>query len=192
MTGDTIYRTWNAQWNCFDQGDGLPGDFYCRTDNATFGVYANSSVETAGYLNVLETVSRFNATNLTAQYDSSPVFTGSGETDVIYRNNRGGMVEGDLGVAWCDDAETDRLCDQHYVSFWFPNPDLDVVMRETGHAVGLTHGAQAARGYDHCAGPICTNMTNNDTDLYCMRTPRTSPPSENLGPLNTHNINEVY
>lgn len=178
---DALYKTQAAgEQDCTDQGDNLPGDQACMADNSLHGIYANASIEATGRANIMTAIGRYDDTTLVAQYDNTPVFTGSGETDVVIRNNRTGMGDRSIvGITWCDDAVNDTRCDQHYITFYYPNPNLDNVMHEVGHSVGLTHGFNA--------NPW---IFNDDYRLWCMKNPPLG--SVNLGPLNTHNIANNY
>jgi len=118
---------------------------------------------------------------------------------VAFRSDATNLVAGDtngqptrsselLGRTWCDDAVggTD-LCDQHYVRF---DDDVDTIGRhtichETGHAVGLTHGAEA--------DPV--QRSDNPSLMGCMSTavdPGNEAGTESLGNQNFDMIKAIY
>lgn len=154
----------------------------CQTDNAYLGYYMDSadphkleSADRQAVTNVL--TGMYASTVFTVVYDSSPTFSGSAETDIVYQE---GTVPGsDNGYTWCDDPSTAYGCDQQYVwiesGYWTQG----IVCHETGHAVGLTHGSQAY--------PV---TANNSSILHCMRKP--TPVDADLGSNNKDNINSVY
>jgi hypothetical protein len=122
---------------------------------------------------------RTNTTDLNVSQQSPPVYTGGGETDTIYQV-RTIPPKGD-GFMWCDKPITQPLCDQAYVAFG-SNAVATVALacHETGHAVGLLHGAQSVPAL---AGG------NEDPSLYCMRK---SAPTTLVGPHNVAHINVTY
>lgn len=84
------------------------------------------------------------ATDVTATYDSTPVFSGPGETDVVFQEAIiPGFPDWVEGATWCEDKTngTNWECDQRYIrirgagvySNW-------LVAHESGHALGLIHG----------------------------------------------------
>lgn len=129
---------------CINSTSTSPGEV-CRTDNSTMSIYTQSSV-TGAYLTAVNTTLgvSFQPTDLSVSATSTPVYSGSGETDVIYQvaQNIGNLV----GLTWCNDAVdgTAYACDQQYVRF---DPDHsgteNAACHETGHAVGLTHAEDA-------------------------------------------------
>lgn len=129
-------------------------------------------------------------TDLTTFYDTTPVFSGTGETDIIYRSNRADFNDQDrnwIGYNYCDDVQSGTLyqCDQSYINFISVGRTTtwNLACHETGHAVGLMHGFNA-------------DPELNDTDpiLGCMITPvrTTADGSHLLGGLNRANINDEY
>jgi hypothetical protein len=164
---DNMYPTDNSGYDCFS-GDANVGR-KCQTDNSGLTVWINTSgpnaLLTADVSNVqLALNESFNTTNLNVTYHQTPVTSGGSETDIIYRRNDVGLSAGDVGITFCDDAVSSTKCDQHYVSFGTVSGGLATVVRglachETGHAVGLTHGAEAA--------PV---LDNDDGILGCMKT----------------------
>ncbi len=124
--------------------------------------------------------SRYEPTDLNVSYDSSPVFSGSGETDVIYQE---GIVQSGFdGVAWCDDSSPAPVydCDQQYVRIRGNGVyNTGLACHETGHAVGLVHGANSN-----------PTTSQTDADLGCMRTP--VPSGSALGANQVNRINQMY
>jgi hypothetical protein len=171
---DNMFPTANTRWGCVDGRQ--PGANFCQTDNSALTVFRESSLSAAGKANVFNALQRnYQPTDLTVSYPGSPSYTGSNETDIIYR--RGSVPSGADGVAWCDDAVSSVKCDQHYVQFRYATPGEALACHETGHAVGLTHGGNAS-----------PRLSNTDGRLGCMRT----PVSGGLGAQNVEMINGTY
>ncbi|MGE4567036.1 MAG: hypothetical protein AAEB43_05185 [Acidimicrobiales bacterium] len=178
-TYDSMYKTTNASWDCYDQGHVVVGDAFCQTDNSTLTVYMDANLSTSGVANINSVLwNQFDPTDLTVAVTSSPVYTGGNETDIIYHQRV--LAQGFLGFAWCDDAANSTKCDQHYVAFATGTPSLTAVCHETGHAVGLTHGLQAS-----------PQQTNSSTLLGCMKTPVNFFTSI-LGDMQVHQIDLTY
>jgi hypothetical protein len=57
-------------------------------------------------------------------------------------------------------------CDQHYTAYDTTSPSYGLVCRETGHAVGLVHGASSD-----------PQLADNNSDLGCMGTASASTSS---------------
>lgn len=147
---------------------------YCQTDNDLVNVYTELSINNDTVWNVSRVLSlEFDPTDLNVAWVQTPSYSGSFETDIIYK--RAQPPGGSAGFAYCDDAISATKCDQHYVVFRDASvPDV-VICHETGHAVGLTHGQQAA-----------PKLADNDPSLWCMA--GTAP---NLG-HNVEWINATY
>lgn len=173
---DSIYKTANASWNCFDGT--LSHGNYCQTDDRTFSVHAESSISITGKNTILSVLSsEFNTTVLSVVWVLVPVYTGSNETDVIAQQSSA-LPPTVAGIAYCDDAVSSTRCDQHYVLFAVSSPSSRLVCHELGHAVGLTHGAQAAPA-----------QPDNTADLGCMGT---HVSGTGLGGHNQTQINSTY
>ncbi|MEU6712135.1 hypothetical protein ABZ897_11720 [Nonomuraea sp. NPDC046802] len=175
---DNMYPTINTTWNC-PSSAALVRSGFCQTDNRTVTYYYNTSglsAEAKSRINVA--AGRFNSTDLNFSYQSKVVWSGSGETDIVYF--QGSIPSGFVGFAWCNDRVDSRpyACDQHYVRFRSSTPAKSTVCHETGHAVGLTHGKNAYRPLD-----------NTDSRMGCMTTPSSS---EHLGAQNVDMINATY
>ena len=93
-----------------DLGDhcaaGLASDEICQTDNSTVTYYMDSidefELESEDRTVVVNAVDRYrDNTVLTISYDSSPTFSGVGETDVIYQEGDFGFPDSVSGVTWC-------------------------------------------------------------------------------------------
>jgi len=176
---DNLYPTANYAPNCIDGNINTPGITYCKTDNAALSVWVESSISVTSK-NIITNIlnGQFNPTDLNVSFASTPVYTGGAETDIIYR--LGAVPSGAIAVAYCDDAIDTRLCDQHYVSFNDAFPIANVICHESGHAVGLTHGQNAA-----------PRLANTDGRLACMRTPSVGSITT-LEANNEENINANY
>lgn len=124
----------------------------------------------------------YNGTHLNVSHASSPVYSGSAETDIIYISSPGGFVTGDDGYTWCDNvaAANSFKCDQQYVNFRYTSTTRPLACHETGHAVGLLHGANS-------------NPTSNNqaSALQCMKK-TVSSADWHLGSNNTTSINNMY
>jgi hypothetical protein len=157
----------------------------CRTDNAAVYYYMDSNGEFE-----LEEVDRdkvryvmanyYRPTDLSVTYDSSPVFSGDAETDVIYQE--GAVSNGFDGYTWCnDDSPSPKYeCDQTYIRIRGAGVYTNgLTCHETGHSVGLLHGANSN-----------PTTSNGDDDLGCMQTPvgSTTP----LGANQRNRINNTY
>ncbi|GIH70417.1 hypothetical protein Mth01_26700 [Sphaerimonospora thailandensis] len=161
----------------------------CRTDNASVYWYADSNDYAALEQNDKDALSgmlsaQYQPTDLTVTHESNPVFSGSGETDIIYQEETDGLT-GLYGITWCDDAVNGELytCDQTYIRIVTPDgyrvEGGSVACHETGHAVGLVHGTEAY--------PV---LDPGDDRLGCMENAEEFPP--NLGNNSAHLINGVY
>ena len=183
--GDNLVPTGNSAVTC-TQGYPPPHG-NCQTDNAKVywhmagGAQALEPADRAALTNMLN--AQYAPTDLTLVYDSTPVFSGAGETDWIYQE---GPIKdpGVVGRTWCNDKVGTWVCDQHYVKLegsgqYFQNPK--VTCHETGHAVGLTHG--------NVASPV---LALNAPSLGCLRAPLAAITSNAPGSANVTQINQVY
>ncbi|WP_343238394.1 hypothetical protein [Streptomyces sp. SID13031] len=181
---DNMFPTSHTLGYCqTGMGHGAP----CQTDNKDVYFYMDSGGE-----NMLEAVDKqtvnnaidgeYRPTDLAFHYDSTPVFSGSGETDIIYQEGSAGLPDSAAGMTWCDAAGGDvRDCDQQYIRIRGNGYYTYArVCHETGHAVGLQHG--------DIASPQLNKHT--DTRLGCLLTP--SDGHNALGANNRENINATY
>jgi hypothetical protein len=190
---DGIVPTVLSPLSCVNaSGPTDPAARVCQTDNAGLVWYADSA--SPGELEANDFASlqlmlelQFEPTNLTVTYDSTPVFSGSGETDIIFQEAETDLPipDGAAGVTWCNDAVNggSYQCDQTYVRIMSPDGyrlfGASIACHETGHAVGLVHGDRAVPAMDpgdHRLG--C--MVNEDEFLL------------DLGPASAHLINITY
>ncbi|MEV0390962.1 hypothetical protein [Nonomuraea sp. NPDC050643] len=159
----------------------------CLTDNSNLSYYADSAdwgkLEDLDKLYLGEMLyDQFDPTNLAVSYDNSPIFSGGGETDIIYQEDSEG-IDGAIGMAWCNDRVDGNgyRCDQTYVRIkghgYYQIPG--VTCHETGHVVGLLHGYNTA-----------PELYHQDTRLGCLVTGVIPPGS--LGSNNRQFINAVY
>ncbi|SPL88239.1 unnamed protein product [[Actinomadura] parvosata subsp. kistnae] len=119
-------------------------------------------------------------TDLKVKFVKKLSTSGDHETDIVYESgDLPDDVGGARGLVWCDDAISDKKCDQHYARFKSRTPVQTTGCHETGHAVGLTHGAQAE-----------PKVANRHSSLGCMRAPYTDGPY--LGGHNVAMINKTY
>lgn len=171
---DNMVPTRNYIGSC---GTGSPSSGFCQTDNATLTVYRESSLSSTGRTNIAAALNdEYAPTDLSVSFVSTPSYSGSAETDIIYQQ---GTVSGTAdGIAWCNDAVSSTKCDQHYNRFDSASPSKALACHETGHAVGLTHGADAYPA-----------LSQGDNSLGCMTTP---VETSDLGTHNTSMINATY
>jgi hypothetical protein len=185
---DNMYPTANADWDCYDGGpdpDPTTTNF-CQTDNdllrvGVLGTLGRWESETQRIHTVL--ANQFTPTDLTVEWDSPVVLSGDAETDVVYELDE--MEAGLAGHTWCDDeSNVENQCDQHYVEFNVERfdsgepPTSGVICHETGHSVGLVHGASS--------DPV---QRNADPIMGCMQTPVAI---SSLGDHNVDMINATY
>jgi hypothetical protein len=176
MAFDNMYKTSNADWNCWD-GSQSHGAF-CQTDNASLTVYSQTSLSSASRSEISKVLAaQYSPTDLAVSVKTSGVYSGGSETDIIYQRSTTGMSSTQLGQTWCDDAVTSTKCDQEYIRYVVQvNLLPELVCHETGHAVGLTHGDDAS-----------PKVSNTNSSLGCMET----PDSEDRTGLGSHNISEI-
>lgn len=173
---DSMYKTSNANWDCFD---GSPHTVFCQTDNSSLTWFAQSGISDNGEANIREVLENsFEATDLSVSRQDPPVFTGGSETDIIYQQ---GNTNGALGTTWCNDAVSTTRCDQHYVRFIDANPVKKVACHESGHAIGLVHGNQAGPSVDDGAD-----------SLHCLQRPYDQITDSVIGPHNHDQVNDTY
>jgi hypothetical protein len=206
---DSMYpnAAW-SMWACADWGHGnLANTAFCQTDNSSVTYYAQTSVITGtGDTNIQNFMNGTVApTDLSVTYQYPPVYSGAGETDIIF-SQRGDLGTNVLGQTVCDDAFDSLHCDQHYVFFATGTPAANLICHETGHALGLTHGSNSTSldytppDCDTCfyeGGPAhgdgcvnCLNLSDTNSALGCMVTPLGA--STTFGSQNTSNINYTY
>lgn len=155
LVTDNIVPTTNYSPTCAAGGESGNGPV-CRTDNASVAYYMESSLETSDKDIVRIVIGRLNSTDLNVSESASPVYSGDGETDVIYKESS--VAPGLLGATWCNDPVGTHTCDQQYV-------DIEsylgaITCHETGHAVGLLHGNNAS-----------PTLNAGDDRLGCMQNP---------------------
>jgi len=172
---DNMMPTYN-----YDRGCLRDFSTVCQTDSAALNIYRESTLTTTGMQNIRATLDdSYNTTDLNVTYPSTPQYSGTGQTDIIYRQNTSRMPANADGFTWCDAVgSTYVACDQQYIDFRSSTPSISLACHETGHAVGLLHGAQA--------GPA---LDNQDSRLACMTTPVAS---RWLGSQNVEMINGTY
>lgn len=159
----------------------------CQTDNAAVYYYMDSGgeyeLESADRADVQNALSgEYSPTQLSIHYDSSPVFSGSGETDIIFQEGSTGLSDSAAGTTWCNatDPGDSRACDQQYIRIRGNGYyTYALVCHETGHAVGLQHGDRSS-----------PRLSRTDSRLGCMRTPASG--HNDLGANNRENINATY
>lgn len=175
---DNMYQTQNTNWDCYD-GERMAGD-YCRTDNKAVYIVREPGMTTKGDQDIVDALHReYSPTDLAIHVESKGDYEGSTETDIVY-DYHAIAESGVLGWTWCNDATSDYECDQEYVEFDDTDPWWATIVHETGHAVGLTHGAQAYPA-----------VSQQDSRLACMKAYIDSG-DDNLGSHNSATINALY
>ncbi|WP_207938893.1 hypothetical protein [Actinomadura darangshiensis] len=165
---------------------GFRTGFPCQTDNSAVYFYMDSNGEYELEATDKSTVNNaidgeYRPTALAFHYDSSPVFSGSGETDIIYQEGSTGLPDSVAGTTWCNAKGGDGLdCDQQYIRIR-GNGYITYARscHETGHAVGLQHGDNSS-----------PRLLNSDSRLGCLVTP--SDGHNDLGANNRENVNATY
>jgi hypothetical protein len=130
----------------------------CQTDNYSFTVFHESSVSATGWSHITHALNgQFAPTTLSVVYSSTPTYTGTSETDLIYQV-RTDVPPGNDGYTWCNNAASLLRCDQQYSAFRANSLITDgLACHETGHAIGLLHGQEAS-----------PRLSNSDPSLGCM------------------------
>lgn len=150
---------------------------FCQTDNTSFTYFSQASLNSTSKTQVTATLNnQFDPTDLNVSLESPAVYTGGSETDTIYQIDPNAMPVGVSGVTWCDDPIDSSKCDQHYVAFYSDFWAQNITCHESGHSVGLTHGAQASPA-----------LSNTDSSLACMKT----ADNYNSNGLGTHNVSQI-
>ncbi|NYH55360.1 hypothetical protein HNR06_004949 [Nocardiopsis arvandica] len=190
LVTDNMFPTANTPNDCWNQD---PGDIYnnnvpCRTDNTNTYYYMDSAdafeLESPDRTAVIQTMNwDYGPTDLYIVYDSDPAFSGPAETDIVYQEGRvGNLPPNIVGVTWCDDAAgaISDECDQQVVRIrGYGTYDRGLACHETGHAVGLQHGALSS-----------PQLSNQNSRLGCLVT---DPPSgAGLGSHNSDMIDATY
>jgi hypothetical protein len=144
----------------------------CQTDNRNVYWYMDSNgqyeLESPDRQDVHDAINdNYRPTDLDFTYDSSPVFSGDAETDVIYQE--GAVDNGFVGYAWCDDAVGffGHDCDQTYIRIegageYTPG----IACHETGHAVGLVHGENSAPRRDNQDSTLMGCMVKSNVPVF--------------------------
>ena len=189
---DSIYATANTSDECHDADPTQPLEF-CLSDDATVTWWSDRGDSATAFTNDEEQQIRDlvfqqfnNLTVLGTIEQVTPTYEGPEETDIVYVDSNYPGSENTLGIAYCDDAVEDtERCDQHYVWLNTAHPSFagvfdGVVCHETGHAVGLTHGEQAAPAQDSASTYL----------MGCMATP--TGDNTLLGGNNVDQINGNY
>lgn len=151
---DTVIPTSNYSPECYVS---FPDGTVCKTDNASVYYYMDSvdeyKLESDDRAIVTNSINRYQPTDLTITYDSTPVFTGEAETDVIYQEGSTGFPNWLNGLTWCNGRDPGTLyeCDQTYIRIRAGMIGYRIATHESGHAFGLLHGNESAPRKDQCA-----------------------------------------
>lgn len=175
---DNLVPTQTYSPTCTAGGD--TDGVLCKTDGSYWTYFRQDSLEYGDKARAADVLrDEYNPTDLVVAEDTTPTYSGTSETDLIFKES--GVPGTADGITWCNDPISEYQCDQHYVDI---QPDLyssrGLICHEAGHAVGLTHGAQAYGV-----------QSQTDPALGCMRTP-IGPTQDNLGSQQVTNINANY
>lgn len=175
---DSMFKTGNYNSDCYDNS--WSTSHFCQTDNATVSVFREAGLPSTGRGNISATLTNSYdpGTDLVVDFVPSAIYSGPGETDIIYQYKPSSVPAGYDGWTWCNDALGPVQCDQHYVAFQSDSPGWGLACHETGHGVGLTHGQKASPA-----------VSNGDDALACMTTP---VETHLLGSHNVGQINGAY
>jgi len=151
----------------FCYGTGMEDAMVCQTDNVNVYWYADSgnpgeleANDRQSLQNMLS--NQYAPTDLIMHYDSTPVFSGTAQTDIIYQEAESALPlpSGYRGWTWCNaDVGTEAYkCDQQFVRIASPDGyrlfNGGIACHETGHAVGLLHGNDAYPTLDPADGRL--------------------------------------
>jgi hypothetical protein len=139
---------------------------YCRSDNSTLSFYREGSLTNNARNLIWNTLyDKYGyPTVLTLKHENPGIYTGSAETDLVFRINPG--IYPSPARTECNDPISPILCDQFFVYFgndyWSQRPN--VVCHEIGHGIGFVHGQHAS-----------PQKQNNDNSLECMSNADSAP-----------------
>lgn len=164
QTWDVLYPTSNATWTCTGVAQHGAGSAFCKQDSVVVSVFIERGgpgelTEDGSSIIWGQLLSQFDPTDLIIVWDSTPNYTGSLRTDIIYRRDTN-LPTGVDGAAWCVSERDTVDCDQHVAVFRDETPSWAIACHESGHAMGLTHGTETS-----------PSASNTDIDLQCMMTP---------------------
>lgn len=171
---DSMRPTANFPENCATA-------YFCQTDNNALTYFSESSLNQTSKNTVTSILNNlYNPTDLNVTFQNPPVYTGSAETDNIYRISTT-LPLGVAGRAYCDDPIDTIKCDQHYVEFGSQFWAQDITCHETGHAVGLTHPEDASPAF-----------LPGEPTFNCMKNNGQNSNGTGLGTHNQSQINGTY
>jgi hypothetical protein len=107
---DNMRPTENFSGSCFDgSSTWTDGDTICQTDNRDVTAWvAAAEFDDPGEGAIWDTLfDSWTTTALNVRQVTSPSYSGSSETDIIYRGGQAWVPQD--GITWCDDA--DQTCD---------------------------------------------------------------------------------
>jgi hypothetical protein len=155
-------------------------DIFCQTDNRQLTFHRQAGFTSAEYQHMSDTLyGSYDTTVLNVTYHSTPIYDGPDETDIIFQ--KASVPSGLVGITWCENAATWVKCDQHYVRFKSGySVSRALACHESGHAVGLTHGSDAA-----------PKQSDRAPSLECLRNP-IQYATESLGSHNKDAVDATY
>lgn len=186
---DAMLPTTNASAPCISGGSSpYSGD--CRTDNSTVTYYMDSAGDDAlepadrsVVTDILEDI--YGPTDLSIAYDSTPSYSGSAQTDVIFREGYNQYFSPNtVGITWCNSAVggSTHLCDQTFIMIRGMGRYTDIsASHEIGHAIGLAHPNDADPWFPAC-----------EPGFHVMRQGLNCLSGPELGLMLTRNINHIY
>jgi hypothetical protein len=150
-------------------------DNFCMTDNSTLTYFSEGSLAPYSRTQINSVLqNQFEPTDLSVSRQDPPSYSGGAETDIIYR--LGVLDKGVSGWTYCDDPNGAWSCDQQYVVFGNDFWAQHITCHESGHAVGLTHGADGS-----------PKLPQTHPSLACMKT----YDNYNANGLGAHNVSQI-
>lgn len=167
----------------------------CKADSATHTVstgYLGPKMK-AGTEATLN--GSWDTTDISVAYHSTPVFTGSWETDIIFQYDDG-LPAGTWGRTICDDDSPGNWkCDQFYVYYHgdkiCPPGGGTYCNDATMHRALACHEVAHTLGFTHGVHSDPAGTSNNQFDFRCIRVPLpTGDPW--VGSANVGHVNQEY
>lgn len=188
-TYDPVYPNWWASWTCPSLGNSLPANgLFCKTDNSGVYYYRQGNLSAQMTTAVESAVwDSYETTDLSFHWDSTPTYSGSARTDIIYQQYDT-YDANILGATWCASALDATRCDGAIVRFRPGQTSRALACHETGHAVGLLHGDRVDR---LTSGGVHLILDPTNPALGCMVTPLNTD-LYYMGTMNYDGINANY
>ncbi|MFT4232877.1 MAG: hypothetical protein QM606_08910 [Leucobacter sp.] len=157
---DLVVPTANYEPYCNAFTSPSPIASVCKADNREVYYFMKGSgefaVDSVDRTRIANSIWRYDPTDINIHYDSTPVWAGTGQTDVIFEVGSKGLDTGVVGFTWCNHLITTNnyQCDQTYVRIRPGWVEARVATHETGHALGLLHGWSSSPRLADCAAAL--------------------------------------